>query len=367
MNRRLIALAAAGTMMLAFGAVAPASAAATGCDRTGAYTVCRTDPQGGKDGSIIAEVVRQINGAQSGDKVRAAVYQWTLENPILPVAEAMIAAKKRGADVRAVIGQRSDRPDMNDPVINKLKAAGIKVHQCEGGCLPNANGTRKGPDHNRFFLVEKDGAPTVLVTSFSFTRTHLTQAHNLLGVHGDRQLFDFYEGFWNRLYSQNWNGWTDKEKGTTGSLARAWVFPRTDDPVVEQLSGITGCAEGDRVLVGHANFQTNRPAVRTQLDRIQGLGCQVRVVVLDTSSNSPGWIEDALGASNVRVHDDLRSKFIVAEAQFGSQHRAVVWTGTHNLTGNAMKHADDNLIRVANQDVADLYASFFQQLWSGAH
>jgi hypothetical protein len=136
--------------------------------------------------------------------------------------------------------------------------------------------------------------------------------------------------------------------------------------MAEQLSRITGCRSGDRVLVGHANFQSNRPAVRSQLDRIQRLGCQVRVIVLDADTSSPEWIEDALGRSNVRVHDDLRSKFIVAEARFGGRYRAMVWTGTHNLHGHAMKHADDNMVRVADQGVANLYGQFFQRLWSGA-
>jgi hypothetical protein len=365
MNRRLLAVAAAAALLAAAVAV-PTSAAAVGCVRTGQYTVCRTDPQGTKDTAIVAEVVRQIDAAGKGDKVRAAVYQWTMQPPIAPVADAMIAARERGADVRAVVGRRSDRPDMNDPVIERLKHADIDVHQCDDGCLPNARGTRNGPDHNRFFLVEQGGAPTVMVTSFSFTRSHLTQAHNLLGVHGDRELFHFYEEFWNRLHGEDWQGWSRSDKGVTGPLARSWVFPRVDDPVVQQLKALTGCEAGDRVLVGHANFQTNRPAVREQLDRIQRLGCQVRVIVHDIDSNDPSWIEDALGRRNVRVHEDLRSKFIVAEAQFGERHRSMVWTGTHNLTGNAMKHADDNLLRVADEGVANLYIQFFQQLWSGA-
>lgn len=366
MDRRLIALAAAGTMLLAFAAVAPASAAETGCTRTGDYTVCRTDPKGGKDTSIVAELVRQIDATGKGDTVRAAVYQWTLDKPVAPLAEAMVRAEGRGVDVRAVVGTRSDKPSLNDAVIRKLKNAGAKVRQCADGCLPNGNGTRNGPDHNRFFLIERDGVPTVLVTSFSFTRTHATQAHNLLGVHGDRQLFDFYTDYWNRLNGGNWDGWTDKNKSTTGDLGRAWVFPRGTDPIAEQLAEITGCEDGDRVLVGHANFQSGRPAVRSQLDRIQGLGCQVRVVVLAAETSNPGWIEDKLGAANVRVHDANRNKFIVAEARFGDKHRAMVWTGTHNLNGNGMKHADDNVLRVADQGVADLYAGYFQRLWSGA-
>ena len=365
MHRRLLALAASGAMLVAAAGPMPTSAAGPGCTRTGDYTVCTAVPQGAKDTTIVSELVHQIDATEAGDTVRAAVYQWTLDGPVAPLAESLVHAEGRGVDVRAVIGTRGDRPSMNDAVIRTLKAAGALVRQCGAGCLPNAGGTRMGPDHNRFFLIDHSGTPTVMVTSFSFTRMQSTQSHNLLGVHGDRQLFDFYTRYWNRLYSGRWHGWTDDEKGTTAELARAWVFPRGPDPVVEQLGRISACEAGDRVLVGHANFQTNRPGVRAELDRIQALGCQVRAVVLDAETNDPQWIEEALGAENVRVHDSHRNKFMVAEAWFGDRHRAVVWTGTHNLSGNAMRHADDNLIRVADEGVADLYTEFFVRLWAG--
>ncbi|HEX2144301.1 MAG TPA: phospholipase D-like domain-containing protein [Glycomyces sp.] len=364
MNRGLLALAAAGAFLIA--ATGTVTGHASGCTRTGDYTVCTTDPKGAEDTSIVTEVVSRIDATEQGDTVRAAAYQWTLEKPIAPLAQALVDAHGRGVDVRAVVGQRGDRPSMNDPVIDKLRAAGIEVRQCEGGCLPKAGGTRRGPDHNRFFLIDRGGAPTVLVTSFSFTRSHTTEAHNLLGVHGDRPLFDFYAGYWDRLYSKRWGGWTEEDKSTTGALARAWVFPRRTDPVAEELGAITGCGDGDRVLVAHANFQPNRPAVRWQLGRIQGLGCQVRVIVLDKETNSPPWLGDALGDANVRIHDAHRNKYIVAQARFGGEHRAVVWTGTHNLNGNGMNHADDNMIRVVDRGVADLYARHFQRLWCGA-
>lgn len=365
MNRRLIALAAAAGLLIAMAGTAPAAAAA-GCTRTGAYTVCTTAPNGGRDTSIVAELVRQIDATKRGDTIRAAVYQWTLEWPVAPLSHALVRAEWRGVDVRAVVGTLNARPSMNDAVIRKLRSAGAKVRQCADACLPNEAGTRKGPDHNRFFLIERGGAPSVLVTSFNFRGSMATQSHNLLGVHGDRRLFEFYSGYWDRLYAMNWNGWTDKHRSTTGRHARAWVFPRGTDPVAQQLKEITGCDKGDRVLVAHANFQPKRPAVRAQLDRVQGLGCLVRVVILDKDTNSPRWLADRLGRGNIRVHDSHRNKYIVAEARFDGSHRSVVWTGTHNLNGNGMKHADDNMIRVADRSVADLYTRHFWKLWRGA-
>lgn len=369
MKRRLLAMAAAGVLfaVLAVTIASESEAAGTGCGRTGNFTVCTTAPNGYRDTAIVAELVRQVEATGNGDTIRAAVYYWSLDRPVAPLAEALAAAERRGVDVRAVLGTRSDRPSLSDGVIAKLRSAGALVRRCAEGCLPNANGTRQGPMHNRFFLIEKGDSPTVLVTSLSFVGSQTTQAHNLLGVHGDRELFEFYLSYWNRLYAQSWNGWTDEDKGTTASLARAWVLPRGTDPVAQQLGAITACGDGDRILVGHANFQYKRPEVRSQLDRIQGLGCQVRVVVRTGPTANPGWIEERLGSANVRVHEAHRNKYIVAEAQFGDTRRAVVWTGTHNLNGNGLGHSDDNMIRVANQGVADRYAQHFQRLWDGAY
>lgn len=366
MHRRFFAAAALSAVLAALSLPAPAGAAATGCVRSGDYTVCRTDPRGGEDTSIVAEIVRQVDQADRGDTVRAAAFELTLHRTVAPLTEALVDAEGRGVDVRVVVGKRSGGKDSSGPAIAELEDAGAKVEQCAGSCLPTASGEGRGPHHNRFFLIERGGTPTVLVTSFNFRRGHAEQAHLMLGVHGDRELFAFYSAFWNRLYGGGWDGWGERDKSVATDLAAAWVFPRKSDPIAEQLGEITGCGEGDRVLVAHANFQSNRPEVRSELDRIQGLGCQVRVMLTDKDTNAPGWIEDRLGKSNVRIHEDYRGKLIVAEARFGDRRESVAWTGTHNLTANSLNQTDDNVIKVDDREVVGLYASFFQRLWRDA-
>ncbi|MCC3762289.1 phospholipase D-like domain-containing protein [Glycomyces sp. TRM65418] len=369
MHRSALAMAAAGAVLatLTVSASVPAAdTAAIGCVRSGDYTVCRTDPGGGEDTTIVAEVVRHVGTAQEGDTVRAAFFQLTLEEQVAPVTEVLVEAQGRGADVGVVVGRGESEPDASAAAVAKLEDAGVTVRECEGACLPTPSGEGRGPHHNRFFLIDRGGEPTVLVTSFNFKGAHAEQAHNLLGVHSDRELFDFYRGFWDRLHRGEWDGWGPEDRHAATDRARAWVFPRTGDPIVQGLEQITGCEQGDRVLVGHANFQSNRPAVRDQLDRVQGLGCQVRVVLTDKDENAPAWIERALGDANVRIHGAHRNKFIVVEAQFGDRRQALVWTGTHNLTANSLQQTDDNILQVADQEVAELYAQFFQRLWQGA-
>jgi hypothetical protein len=366
MNRRLLAMAAVWTTAAALAVPAPASAAGTGCTRTGDYSVCLTDPRGGEDTTIVDELARRIGQAKQGDTVRAAAFELTLHETVAPLTEALVDAERRGVDVGVVVGSRSGESDSSGEAIAKLERAGAKVEQCDGTCLPTASGEGRGPHHNRFVLIDRGGAPTVLVTSFNFRRGHAEQAHTMLGVHGDRELFDFYQGFWDRLYSGDWKGWDQQDKSVSTDLARAWVFPRSGDPVADQLGGITGCDEGDRVLVAHANFQPNRPEVRAELDRVQGLGCQVRVLLTDKDTNDPEWIGNRLGDANVRIHPDYRGKLILAEARFGDRHRTVVWTGTHNLTANSVTQTDDNVIGVEDAGVAEVYSAYFQRLWRHA-
>ncbi|WP_199038236.1 phospholipase D-like domain-containing protein [Glycomyces salinus] len=368
MTRLRLFIAVLAAALLAATVPAPTQAAGTGCVDVGRYTVCRTDPRGvGKDASIVREIAAEIDRARSGDTVRAAVYQWSLRRGVRPVADAMVRAERRGVDVKVVLGTAGFDPDLNDPVKRLFKREGIAVEQCRAACLPNPHGERKGPDHNRFFLVERDGRPTVITTSFSFTPFHLTQGHNLLAVRGDRGLYDYYSSYWQRLYQGSWKGWNEKDKAGSGDhRTRVWLFPRLADPVAAQLRHITGCDAGDRVWVAHANFQPNRPEVREQLRRVQRLGCQVRTVVLDKDSNDPGWIERATGPGSVRVHGDHRNKFLLVQAEFNGANRNLVWTGTHNLSGNSLKNADDNLLRAGGGAVVGVYADYFMKLWRGA-
>ncbi|MCH7231133.1 phospholipase D-like domain-containing protein [Glycomyces sp. L485] len=370
MRFRTAAVAAATTAAIAAATVTGGgtaqAAGSTGCVQLNGHTVCRTDPRGGSDTSIVKEIVRQIDRTGRGDTVRASVYQWTLERPVRPVAESLIKAKRRGVDVKVVIGRRGSAPAANNAVIAEFKDAGIAVKQCKGACLPNPAGRTKGPNHNRFFLIERDDRPTVITTSFNFTRFHTTQAHNLIAVHGDRSLHGFYNRYWQRLYKGSWKGWGERHKDTPGNGTHAWVFPRSADPIASQLKQVTGCAKGDRVWVAHANFQPNRPAVREQLGRIKRLGCDVKVVVLDKDTNSPSWIAKATGGGSVRVHSSLRDKFIVLDAEFNGKARQLVYTGTHNLNKNSMKNADDNLLRVGGKTVAGVYTDYFKRLWRGS-
>jgi phosphatidylserine/phosphatidylglycerophosphate/cardiolipin synthase-like enzyme len=367
----LTAIAAGALLAAMLGPGSEAEAAVTGCRNLDGYTVCLTDPVSGKrDTAIADEIARRIGQTGKGDSIRAAAYSWTFDNPVRPIADAIIEAKQRGVDVRVVVGRAGSGQKQNDAVVAEFKRVKIPVTQCDGACLPNGSGDRKGPMHNRFFAIERDGKPTVITTTLNFTGFQTTQAHTMVAVDGDRKLYEFYSAYWHRLSKGSWEGWAESDRWRAGSKDRnrAWLFPRgKGDPIANQLGQVTGCSSGhDRIWVAHTYFQKNRPDVRERLRELQRMGCDVRIVLLDHPNNDRAWLTDGIKTSSVRLAERTRNKFLLIEAEVNGSPRTFVYAGTHNLTGNSLRNADDNSMRVGNAKVVAAYADYFDRLWKRA-
>ncbi|GAA4899891.1 hypothetical protein GCM10023223_13900 [Stackebrandtia albiflava] len=364
------------TVMLAGFLVAPATAATTdssGCTHTGRYTVCTTDPRvhaDGKDLTIVEEIQRRIDATDEGAAIRVAMYEWDLDR----VSRDLVDAKARGVDVRVVIGTNDDRPDRNDENIAILRSGGIPVTQCADACLPNGDGVRAGAMHNKFFLISDASGDTVVQTSSNLTVGQVMKHQNLLATTGDAGLYDYYLGYWNRLSARSWTyggvTWQDADRSRKGDhdLSKAYLFPMTSgDPVVAVLDNVTACRtenEDDRIWVAHSLFE--RADVRARLVELDTMGCDVKVVVGNTDDEA--WLQQPLpggrlDSGKVRALPGQHNKFIVVDAHYAGEWRKVVFTGSHNATGNSLRNADDVMLRVIESSVVNVYIHYFRDLY----
>lgn len=145
--------------------------------RTSAITV------GFSPGNAEAVVVRTIDGAKSS--IRLAAYSFTSK----PIATALIAAKKRGVDVRVVVdkSQRSERYTSATFLANM----GIPVR---------VNG-RYAIMHNKFMVVD---GHTVQTGSFNYTASAARRnAENVVVVAGEPGMAATYDAEWRRLWGES--------------------------------------------------------------------------------------------------------------------------------------------------------------------
>ncbi|MGH8877584.1 MAG: phospholipase D-like domain-containing protein, partial [Stackebrandtia sp.] len=193
-RRRRLGLAGAATVLAAAGALtvqtlaAPtASAEPSGCKDVDRYTVCTTFPTDhAPDTAISDEMARHIDHTESGDEIKLAMYLWELKSGDSDapekVAGSLVEAKKRGVEVRIVLGAVDDISggvDRNKGFRDLMKSNGIEVTDCPDSCQDVDPNGRLGAMHNKFFLIKHGGSNNILETSSNLSTGQVSSYQNM--------------------------------------------------------------------------------------------------------------------------------------------------------------------------------------------
>lgn len=367
-----LAVAATGTVVTTnYVQADEISAEASGCSTSGAYEVCFNDPaaHSGSDPLIENRLRELARSAGSGDTIRGAMYTWTRAG----LAEDLVAAKNRGADVRVVLDGHNQTDGNAGYTV--LRDGGVPVTSCSNdGCIgSNIN-------HNKLFLFDIGGAKQSVLTSANLSKAQTGWYNNLIRI-TDAGLYDYYLGYWNRMNAQSWTydgvTWHDDDKVGYGSgtATKAYVYPRGTDNVLGVLGNVTKCStdgNGDgnsdrKIWIAQSLFTSARESVRNKLADLADMGCDVRVVVADRetelwvqASNSGGNLNDGKVGRVTNSHN----KLLLIDAYYAGKWQDVVFTGSHNLTGTSLKTNDEALVRVTDYFVFKQYRLYFDKLFA---
>ncbi len=129
------------------------------------------------------EIIALIHGAKA--KVYFAIYEFTLKD----VADALVAAKKRGLDVRGLVDSGESANSYDRPIIEELVAAGIPVETEK-----HADGS--GIMHIKALVTDEAYA----LGSYNWTGSATTENDELLEIGTDPSLRQTYETILTRLF-----------------------------------------------------------------------------------------------------------------------------------------------------------------------
>ena len=110
------------------------------------------------------------------------------------IADALIAAKRRGVEVK-VIADKDQTHRIPTSLISKIAAEGVPV-------FTDSDHTSA---HNKVILIDADSPDVTLITG-SFNFTHAAQyrnAENVLLIRGNAALADLYVQNWHRHYKHS--------------------------------------------------------------------------------------------------------------------------------------------------------------------
>lgn len=330
--------------------VAPPALVGSGGDW---WQVYFTDPQNANNpddlrGSIPEKLIEHINNAQR--TIHIAAFEFDLE----PVADALIAAQERGVEVRWVTddeyGIEADEDDGHD-LFPRLEKAGIAVKDDDRSALM----------HNKFWIFD---GQTVWTGSTNITANGNFRNNNNVLVIDSREVAGMYE----REFDEMWTGEfgptsTSSVQNQSANIDGTPVqilFAAEDEAITNLIPLIKSAQDNIRFMAFSFTHDELGDAV---LERANA-GVDVKGIFETRGSETEYSQMSPLHCAEVQVRQDgnpgtFHHKVFVIDDE-------TVVTGSLNFSGNADDSNDENVVIVANSDIAAQYLQEFERRWAEA-
>lgn len=293
--------------------------------------------------TIVDAMTASLNSATR--TIDAATYDFDLPQ----MAQAFIAAKKRGLTVRVV----TDTDTMGEDVVKQIKKAGITVVEDHRDAIM----------HDKFLIL--DGL-VVWTGSWNFSQNdNYRNNNNFIGIASPEMVANYQTEF-NEMFEGRKFGPTSPadtpypQFSVAGTLIENYFSPE-DNPEPRIVAAI----QAARQSVYFAAFTFTSPAISKALIDQAKAGVKVEGVY-ERRQVEAGSDEsyNKLKAAKLPVLLDgnrhtMHHKFFVIDGQ-------VVVTGSFNFTRAANEQNDENVLIIHNSDIAAQYYQEFLKVWAKA-
>jgi len=296
--------------------------------------------------SIEARLIDKINAAQ------ASIHIASFEFDLTPVAEALIAAKQRGVDVRWMTDNEHGLEADEEPGHGQfamLEDAGIEVRDDGRSALM----------HNKFWIFD---GQLVWTGSTNITVNGIFKQNNNVIVIRSTKLAEIYE----REFQEMWDGEhgirspsTVDQQSVTVNGTPVQVLFAAEDGVIGHLIPIVEDAQSSIRFLAFSF--TDYPLAKAMIDRAAA-DVDVAGVFEKVGSETEFAELRTLYCAGVPVRQDGNPSFLHHKLIIVDEH--IVMTGSLNYSTSAEESNDENVIVVDNPEIAALYIQEFERVWA---
>ena len=302
------------------------------------------------DDSIDEKLIQLINSAQT------SIHIASFEFNVTSIAEALIAAKNRGVDVKWATDSKHGLEYDTLPGRGQfalLTGAGIEVKDDAG---------RSALMHNKFWIFDNQ---TVWTGSTNITVNGIfTQNNNVLVIRSSDIAFIFereFQELWSNQFGPRAPSTINNQWAILDGTPLQILFSSEDHAVSNLIALVNDAQVNIRFL---AFSFTDYPLAKAMIDRAAA-GVDVKGVYETFGSTSTGSEMKTFWCAGVPVRQDgnpgfLHDKIIIID-------NSIVVTGSLNYSSNADDSNEENVVIVDNAEIAALYLQEFEKLWNLAH
>jgi phosphatidylserine/phosphatidylglycerophosphate/cardiolipin synthase-like enzyme len=359
-------------MILALGAfiVSPAQAKVY-MPATGATF---NDPNGTRDQQtvLMRQIIEAVNNVPSGSIIRVVAYSFDYQ----PVADALIAAKKRGAQVRLLIDSHASTAQIKQlrSYLGTGTSDGSYLRTCKYSCMAN----KPSFIHSKLYLFSRTGGATQVSMNSSANpaETGISKSwNNTYTTVGDKTLYDANVANFNDMLPDKTN--TSYYHTVESPPYKEYFFPRAgstknSDTLYNILDDVS-CPSTVRLTT---YFWTSaRLYLAEKLSAMRKAGCTIEVIYPDgpgaqdtiypqvTAELRSGKID----TWNTRPKKGLyvHNKVILIDGTYqGVGGQKLVYATSQNLTLTSLRESNEVMLRIPNLPAYWLYEGNFEQIKS---
>ena len=273
-------------------------------------------------------LLNRIDGARSS--IEGAFYDFNRDS----VRDALIAAHRRGVDVRVVTDDEARNfTDAYIPYYKALESAGIPVKDDQ---------REQSIMHNKYFVID---GQVVWTGSTNMSDNGFTKNHNNALALTSSQLASIYQ----RDFGQMWAGHfsVTKQPSSVTSLVVQSIpleiyFSPKDNPVKRLIAEV----DGAKTSIEFAIFFFTDDGLRDAMLNAYRRGVKIRGLWDELGAASPFSDDEALCAAGIPIKIEntvgkMHNKFMVIDAD-GQAPRVI--TGSLNWTSSANNANDENTL-----------------------
>ncbi len=309
--------------------------------------------------------------APRGALIRLAMYQFTSQK----FAQTLVAAARRGVDVRVVVDATSRGGVAYQRLAQALGASRKRsswIVTCAKGCIGDTI------MHNKFYLYSRTGSAekVVVQASANLTTTNRVNAWNNAFTISDATLYQAYGRYFSALSDRRHrDGFYHV---THSGDITAYTFPRAARN--DTLYDLLGHVDCERPTAVHATtYSLTRTLIARRLWTLAHIGCDVRVIYTNLGARARKILERPGGPQLLNSHYTyvdqrtgrpvkayVHSKYVAIDGTYAGQPRQLVITGSPNFTTPGLRDNDEAMLAIDNVRIHAAYEQNFSDLWQAA-
>jgi phosphatidylserine/phosphatidylglycerophosphate/cardiolipin synthase-like enzyme len=333
------------------------------------------DPTGSRSQqtALMDQIIAAVNNVPAGSVIRVVAYSFDYQ----PVADALIAAKKRGVKVRLLIDSHTETTQ-----IRQLRSAfgtgtsdGTYLRTCKYSCMAN----KPSFIHSKLYLFSRTGGAKYVSMNSSANpaETGISKSwNNTYTTVNDKTLYDANVDNFNDMLPDKTN--TDYYHTVESGNLKEYFFPRAGSTKKsDTLYNILNDVSCPSTIKLTTYFWTSaRLYLADKLAALQKAGCNVEVIYPDGPGSQDTIYPEVTAALlkgniptwNTRPNNGryVHNKVILINGTYqGVAGQKLVYATSQNLTLTSLRESNEVMLRIPNNpSVYGAYSGNFEQIKS---